>query len=241
MIGQFDKAAERGEPSYVWRSGQERRLQMVRSWLPGDGTLLDSGCGLGAYTRAMSEFFDHTVGLEIEEARAAEALAEGTTAIVSSGERLPFDSGTFSTVFSNEVLEHTADDQQYLAESIRVLKSGGRLILFCPNRWHPVEQHGVFWRGKYHFGNIPLVNYLPDFLRNRLAPHVRAYAKRDLWKLIDTLPVEVVFYRRIFGGYDNVARKYPIFGRLLRRILYWLESTPFSVLGLSHLLVVQKD
>ncbi len=27
-----DKAALRGEPGYVWRSGQERRLGMVRQW-----------------------------------------------------------------------------------------------------------------------------------------------------------------------------------------------------------------
>ena len=27
-----DKAAQRGEPSYVWRAGQERRLDMLRRW-----------------------------------------------------------------------------------------------------------------------------------------------------------------------------------------------------------------
>jgi hypothetical protein len=32
-----DKAALRGEPSYVWRAGQERRLQMIAQWAQLDG------------------------------------------------------------------------------------------------------------------------------------------------------------------------------------------------------------
>jgi hypothetical protein len=54
---------------------------------------------------------------------------------------------------------------------------------------HPFETHGIYWRGKYHFGNIPLVNYLPRKWRDRLAPHVRVYSKRDLEKLFAGLPV----------------------------------------------------
>ncbi|MEZ4658484.1 MAG: hypothetical protein R2911_13000 [Caldilineaceae bacterium] len=51
-----------------------------------------------------------------------------------------------------------------------MLKPGGRGIIFAPNRFHPFETHGHYWRGQYHFGNTPLINYLPDPLRNRLAP-----------------------------------------------------------------------
>ena len=51
-------------------------------------------------------------------------------------------------------------------------RPGGRLVLFCPNRGWPFEQHGIYWRGHYRFGNIPLVNYLPRVWRDQLAPHI---------------------------------------------------------------------
>ena len=71
------------------------------------------------------------------------------------------------------------------ARSVRVLKPGGRLVVFVPNRLWLFETHGVYWRGVYHFGNIPLVNWLPDALRNKLAPHVRAYTGKQLRALFD--------------------------------------------------------
>jgi len=46
-----DLAAERGEPSYVWRSGQERRLHMVEKWANlKDSTILEVGSGIGTYS-----------------------------------------------------------------------------------------------------------------------------------------------------------------------------------------------
>jgi len=52
--------------------------------------------------------------------------------------------------------------------------------------------------------------------------------------------VRIVRYTRIFGGYDNIIARAGAAGRLLRAALYALEKTPLRVLGLSHLLVVEK-
>lgn len=236
-----DKAALRGEPSYVWRSGQERRLGMVRQWVDLNGRILDSGCGLGAYLAAFGRFSEHRFGHDVEHERLVQAIPTATGIVQAVGERLPFAAGSFDFVFSNEVIEHVQDDARYAAEMVRVTRRGGRILIFCPNRWHWMEQHGIYWRGDYKFGNIPLVNYLPDPLRNRLAPHVRAYTRRGLLRLFRGLPVEVVHYGRIFGGYDNVQRRWPVAGRLLKRALYAAEKTPLQILGLSHLLVLQKS
>ncbi|MDX1615576.1 MAG: methyltransferase domain-containing protein [Candidatus Promineifilaceae bacterium] len=233
-------AATRGEPGYVWRSGQARRLAMIRRWADLSGRVLDNGCGLGTYLEALAPYSQQRHGLEVELDRAARALPRATGVVQAVGERLPFASASFDFILSNEVIEHVDDDGQALAEMIRALKPGGRLALFCPNRWYPVEQHGIFWRGRYRFGNIPLVNYLPRGLRNRLAPHVRTYTRRDLHRLFTHQPIQVIHYTRIFGGYDNIEARWPRLGRWLKKALYAAERTPLRTLGISHFVVLER-
>jgi SAM-dependent methyltransferase len=236
-----DKAALRGEPGYVWRSGQARRLAMIRQWVDLAGkVILDNGCGLGQYLEQFAPFSQQRFGLEIEPDRAVKAIATATGITQGVGEHLPFADSSFDFIFSNEVIEHVQDDTAYAAEMVRVVKPNGRILIFCPNRWYPVEQHGIYWRGQYKFGNIPLVNYLPNPLRNRLAPHVRTYTKHGLLHLFTDLPVEVIHHGRIFGGYDNIEYRLPHLGKTIKKTLYAMEKTPFSVLGLSHLLVLEK-
>lgn len=235
-------AAERGEPSYVWRSGQERRLQMTLRWAQLEGALiLEDGCGLGMYSSQFRRRFTPRVeALDIEAERVAEARAEVPHALVAASEHLPYPADTFDLVFSNDVLEHVQDDEISAAEMVRVTRPGGRIILFCPNRWYPFETHGHFWRGIYHFGNTPLINYLPDVLRNRLAPHVRAYTATSLRRLFRDQPVRVLQHTRIYGGYDNITRRRPRLGKLLRIVLYGFEATPMRFFGLEHFLVLEK-
>ncbi|MBN1680943.1 MAG: class I SAM-dependent methyltransferase [Anaerolineae bacterium] len=238
-----DLAALRGEPSYVWREGQERRLQMIaRAVHLENAVILEAGSGLGAYSRQFRRRFSpHVEAFDVEPERITQAQADTPHALVAAAEALPYRTGYFDVVLSNEVIEHVNDDHAAAAEMVRVLKPGGRIVVFCPNRWYPVEQHGHYWKGQYHFGNTPLLNYLPDRWRNKLAPHVRTYTARKLRRLFDGQPVTIVQHTRIFGGYDNITRRFPRLGDLLRRVLYALERTPFRFFGLSHLLVVEKN
>ena len=245
-----DRYAERGAPSLVWREGQERRLAMICAAADGrlnGGRALDVGCGIGVYMHALRQFTPHVFGIEIEGERARQATTCGAV-VQSPGEALPFAGGTFDLVLSHEVIEHVADDRASVAEMVRVLRNpassagqaGGRLILFCPNRLYPFETHGHYWRGRYHFGNTPPINYLPDRLRNRLAPHVRAYTSRGLRALFDGLPVRIVVHTQIYPGYDKLLARRPFLARWLRRGTYAMEQTPFRIFGLSHFLVAEK-
>jgi SAM-dependent methyltransferase len=126
-----------------------------------------------------------------------------------------------------------------MQEMLRVIKPSGRIVLFVPNRGYPFETHGIYWRGRYHFGNIPLVNYLPRGWRDRLAPHVRCYSSHDLEQLLAGLPLRVVQRTIIFGAYDNVITRHPRVGSLLRGILQWMEKTPVKSFGLSHFWVIE--
>jgi SAM-dependent methyltransferase len=236
------KAAACGEPSYVWRAGQERRLGMIREAAGPriSGRILENGCGVGMYVEHLSAFSDQVTGLEYDYDRAAEAHLRSPHILNAAGENLPFASDQFDLILSHEVLEHVADDRQAAVEMVRALVPCGRIVLFVPNRGYPFETHGIFWRGRYRFGNIPLVNYLPRRWRDRLAPHVRVYSKKDLQRLFSGLPVQVIEEQVIFGAYDNIIARSPRLGRLLRIILQGLEKTPLQVLGLSHFWVLEK-
>ncbi len=238
----MDKAARFGEPSYVWRAGQERRLAMIleAAGERAGGCVLDNGCGVGIYLQRLAKRARVAIGVEYDAERAADAGRRGQAVACAAGEGLPFPSATFDLVLSHEVLEHVADDRRAVAEAVRVLKPGGRMVVFAPNRGYPFETHGVFWRGEYRFGNVPLVNYLPRPWRDRLAPHVRAYSSRDLARLFSGQPVRLIRQTIVFGAYDNIIARWPALGRTLRAILQWLEGTPFRGLGLSHLWVVEK-
>lgn len=234
-------AALRGNPSFVWRAGQERRFQLVQHWTSlANARVLDVGCGVGMYTQAFRQMTSAVYGIEIEHDRAIEARSVAAGIAESPGENLPFPTETFDVVFSHEVLEHVADDRACAAEMVRVTRSGGRIVIFVPNRLYPFETHGIYWRDQYHFGNKLLVNWLPAWLRSKLAPHVRAYTSRGLQRLIAGLPVRVITHTQVFPGYDNVVARRPDLGRLLRSTTYLLERTPVRVVGLSHFLVLEK-
>lgn len=241
------RAALRGNPSFVWRAGQDRRLGMIAAWGLLDATrhvnrILVDGCGVGMYVRALQPYAEQVHGIDIEAdylTRAA-ANAPGAGLELAACERLPYPTAAFDLVLSHEVLEHVQNDRAAVAEMVRVTRRGGRIVVFVPNRRYPFETHGHYWRGVYHFGNTPLINYLPDVLRNRLAPHVRTYTATGLATLFVGLPVRIVHLAQIYPGYDNLAGHRPALGRWLRRITYALERSPFQVFGISHFLVAER-
>lgn len=244
----LEKAAALGQPSFVWRAGQERRLRMILEMAAGRerGRVLDNGCGVGAYLERLKPLAEFALGLEFDRERARVANALPLTVLSGRAERLPFPDGSLDLILSHEVIEHVDDDRAAVTEMVRVLRlpsggtSGGRLMLFVPNRGYPFETHGVYLAGSYRYGNVPLVNYLPRFIRRRLAPHVRVYSRRQLERLLSGLPVRIVHRTVIFGGYDNVIARWPRFGQWLRTLLQSLEATPLRVFGLSHFWVLER-
>ncbi|MDH7489449.1 MAG: methyltransferase domain-containing protein [Anaerolineae bacterium] len=241
MASPTEKDIRLGRPSAAWDFGQDRRMGMIRRHTPLEGRrALDVGCGIGFYTRRLQEAGAEAYGVDVDPDKVAKAREAVANVQVAPAEKLPFPDGFFDMVLSHEVLEHVDDDRQAVAEAIRVLKPGGRLVIFVPNRLYPFETHGCYWRGRYRFGNIPLVNWLPNRLRNRLCPHVRAYTARGLVRLWEGLPCRVVVFTQIYPGYDKIASRRPWLGRLLRTVTYALERTPLRAFGLSHFVVLEK-
>ena len=212
------------------------------------GCILENGCGVGMYVEHLALFGGTVIGLEYDLERATEARKNSSHIVNAAGESVPFPSSAFDLILSHEVLEHVQDDRAAVCEMIRLLRSpdpksgkpGGRAVIFVPNRGYPFETHGIYWKGKYSFGNKLFVNYLPRSFRDKLAPHVRVYSKHDLQKLFENLPVRFVERTIIFGAYDNIIARFGPLGKILRSALQFMERTPLKLFGLSHVWIVEK-
>jgi SAM-dependent methyltransferase len=161
--------------------------------------------------------------------------------LVGAGESLPVADGTLDVVVLNEVIEHVSDDRATLAEVGRVLAPGGVAVIYAPNRLYPFETHGIYLRGRYIFGNIPLVNWLPNFLRRRLVPHARAYTYRGIERIASGSGLTVVAHGYVYPGFDNIEARLPLLARVLRALCYRAEDSKLACFGLSHLLVLRRE
>ncbi len=236
-----DKRATLGHPAQIWTRGLERRLDLVRQHVDLEGKrMLDVGCGVGAFVRRLREFSDDVCGFDIDEENVRKGIDEVPGLGLAVGEYLPFADDTFDVVVLHEVLEHVADDLETLKETRRVLKSGGKAIIFTPNRMYPFETHGIFVGKRYVFGNIPFVNYLPDLVRNRLVPHARVYTTRRLRRVYRKARLKPLLHTYVFPGYDHIMARRQIVGHVLRLLSYPFENTPLRIFGLSHFVVLVK-
>ena len=114
-----------------WYRALHRRLVAALAGL--DGCVLDAGCGTGGLlARLLVERPDlRTVGLEWTESASRRAADKSGAPIVrGSVNRLPFAAACFDAAIAADLLCHGAVvPAQALAELLRVLRPGGRLIV----------------------------------------------------------------------------------------------------------------
>jgi SAM-dependent methyltransferase len=118
----------------------EQILPLAAEHLAGADRVLDLGCGEGQIARlAVQRGAGRVVGVDPAAAQIAEAIrrAGGVRYARAVAAGLPFPPSTFDAVVSCLVLEHLADLDAGLDEIARVLRAGGRFVLFVN---HPLFQ-----------------------------------------------------------------------------------------------------
>jgi len=125
------------EESHWWYTGRRKILSsfvedICRRVTDRRPRILDVGCGTGANLLMLSQYGD-AEGVDISEDALAFCRERGLEKVkLGAGEELPYDDGTFDLVTALDVVEHMDDDLAGLREMRRVLRPGGRVLLFVP-------------------------------------------------------------------------------------------------------------
>ena len=178
-----------------------------------DDVVLDNGCGSARFAAWNVDRVRLMVGSD-PATLFADAALERVALARADSRRLPFADDRFDKAFSIDVLEHFPRDviDAYLAETARVLRPGGRLLVFSNTREPSALQPLVDLSRRLGrlFGRAGLYDFQRE--ARRKSDHVKALATWD--DVLDAMrqaglrPVRVVFWNSVFTSFvEHVLMK----------------------------------
>jgi SAM-dependent methyltransferase len=163
------EAADRRARFLAHIAGGLARGEALAARLPRGGAILEVGCGTGGLLVAAARARMAIVGVDIAArwlVAARRRLADHglmVPLLAASADRLPWPDGSFDTVVADSVLEHLDEPARAVREWWRVLRPGGRLLVWSPNRYTlTTDPHLCLWG----VGWLPRP-WLPRYLRFR--------------------------------------------------------------------------
>lgn len=167
-----------------------QRISNVFSMLPGlDGLrIVDIGSGMGTFAIEAGRHGAKAIGIDLAPAALAAAkrvaAAERATAVFVRADAvaLPLPNDSVDAVIAADLTEHLDDVTlgRVLREARRVLRSGGTLVLYTPNREHVFER--LRERG---------------ILRDADPSHIGMRSERELADAVSSAGLEVMAIRRL--------------------------------------------
>jgi len=137
----------------------------------GRGLAVEAGSGVGRHVPGLARHFDLVVcidcsltNLVLAKEFAERAGTANVRFVRANVEQLPLASESADLVHQNGVIEHVADPQAMVDESLRVTSSEGSYACISPNRY-PITPEAHF--------KLPLFGLIPRSLRALLLPIVR--------------------------------------------------------------------
>lgn len=140
-VEKLRKLRAEDEPAPLVETGDERMLHkaLVELTVAAPlGDLLDVGCGQGRILKLLASRAHRAVGVDIDSdarrlARAELLLAGSSNCSLRQGDMysLPFTDQEFDTIILDDVLEDADRPTEVIDEALRLLNSGGRMLLLA--------------------------------------------------------------------------------------------------------------
>lgn len=226
------------KPREVWWRGWLEKLDLK----PGK-KVLEVGCGQGVLLdRLWSEYQIEGFGIDISQGAIEEARKNAVTEHdlrVADATRLPFSDAFFDVLISFDTLEHITNQKEAVEEMVRVLRPGGRILLYTINSQQRFTWN--WWLGKMGIDVLkrsdhdPKLFVEPKWLRKELENRGVKILGLSYFNAFFTLAVDeaiMVFlscWQKFFGW-----EKTENFGRIVLRF-----STLFSILTTPILRILE--
>jgi len=134
QLDYFATVTYRDPRDYVVGAYAQPKLDFIRKNLPLSGSVLDVGCGHGAFTVRLVRPNTTVVGLDTSLHLLSQNPHRGLTC--ADATHLPFRDESFDVVFEANLLHHVSNRKQVVKEMARV--SRRYVVIIEPNRYNPI-------------------------------------------------------------------------------------------------------
>ena len=188
-----------------WEDGfYAKYADYLQSAAPG-ARVLDVGCGVGQVVARLQKDGFEAHGVDVSEPNIKRAKEVCPRCQIYDGRQLPFPDGHFASAGAFNVLEHVEHPEAFIAELVRVVAPGGRVLLSSPNffrvvglnDYHP-QMRGIAnkWRNWLRLREkMQQMRTKPEEVRfDRMDPIVRTPFNPDDDAIIATNGLEIKFF-----------------------------------------------
>ena len=199
--------------------------------------ILDVGCGTGANLEMLKKYGE-SEGVDVSDDALEFCKSKGLKVHKGLAEELPFADETFDLVTALDVIEHLDDDIAGLKEMFRILKKGGKTLIFVPAfMWlwgvqDDISNHRIRYTKKQIVERLQKAGFTIE--RATYANwtfFTPILAGRTIMKITGIKPES--------ENNVNVSALNGIFGKIFSSEKYWLKNFDFPF-GVSIVISAQK-
>lgn len=179
--------------------------KVFKKYIPPGSKVLDVGSGYSIFFLLGRDWDADITCCDLDAAAIDKMLGicPEFTWLVADATSLPFEDGSFGTVYAGEIIEHVPDPLLALAEWRRVLAPGGTLILTTPNRERLLAR-----------ANRETMPVHPEHVREMSLPQARATLYASGFEVRD---VRGIYLELMLNWYREAGRRVDMMISLFNR------------------------